>query len=546
MAKRFRYIAESGNVRTEVPELSELIESSRNDLDDTERNIRVDGPTDSRGKPLLPERLVNTATLSVSEKNKIHLLMILSKISAIRPEYATYGVFRIIGNEWDSEDDEQLKSVIDWLTTSGWAQSVVNFATESIGGGVRWGREAGIADSNSLLIGNLNGNPYFYNGEKSLITVAPPGAGKTQCCVLPNLASYAGSVVVLDIKGECLRETKSKREQFGNVKVFNPQEPHNSASYNPLYLIPDDIDLVWEESRYLAELLVPKPTVGEQTWVNHGRHLLTLILSHITLHLDTSAKHMELVLDYISGILLEETLAELSEANDVPAPLKRAATKFHNMLERSPKQFEGILSGASEALAIWEGIGIGKITKSSDWMPSDLRQSRPLSLFLQVTPNAIETYSPLLRVIIGQHVRELLRVEPEREKLLPILFMLDELPRLGNMEPIREALEVGRSYGLKLWMFVQYVGQLEKAYGYEIAHGMISNCGLRSYMNIDTELANKLSREIGEREGLFDGKKHPLVTPQELSGPSWSDSILAIATGEYPVRLEKSFFHAKQ
>lgn len=63
-------------------------------------------------------------------------------------------------------------------------------------------RNFSFASSPSAVpVGLLGDKKLFYEGEKSLVTIAPPGAGKTQCHVLPALAAFEGSIVVLDIPG---------------------------------------------------------------------------------------------------------------------------------------------------------------------------------------------------------------------------------------------------------------------------------------------------------------------------------------------------------
>ncbi len=84
-----------------------------------------------------------------------------------------------------------------------------------------------------LQLGNLNGYNLSYGGEGSLITIAPPGAGKTQCFVIPNMLNWQGAAVVLDIKGEIYTATHNWREKnIGKVYKFSPLDPANSNSYN--------------------------------------------------------------------------------------------------------------------------------------------------------------------------------------------------------------------------------------------------------------------------------------------------------------------------
>jgi hypothetical protein len=63
----------------------------------------------------------------------------------------------------------------------------------------------------------------------------------------------------------------------------------------------------------------------------------------------------------------------------------------------------------------------------------------------------VSQYLPLLRLVLGVHIREFLEEKPV-EGDCPILMLLDEFPQLGEMTAIEKALELG-GYDLKIWMF---------------------------------------------------------------------------------------------
>jgi type IV secretion system protein VirD4 len=123
----------------------------------------------------------------------------------------------------------------------------------------------------------------------------------------------------------------------------------------------------------------------------------------------------------------------------------------------------------------------------------------------------------------------------------PILLMLDELPRLRNMPPVDEALNIGRKYGLRLWMFAQSVGQLQTAY--ENADGMLGSCAVRIFMNPSGAdgLAERLSEELGYVESTTDNSRKRLVEASELAGPAYRDQQIVIASGARPARVSKDF-----
>ena len=389
---------------------------------------------------------------------------------------------------------------------------------------------------------NPSGRMVYYTGEASLLTIAPPGKGKTQCHILPTLSSYRGPAIVLDVKGECFEQTAGWRAQnVGPVMRFNPVDPDNSAAYNPLAFVDASPGELWESSRFLADLLVVVQNRSDSTWETQGKDLLTLIIAFVASVGEPQERTMATVLDLIATLGLSEMLDHVKDPeNAFPPAMRRTAARFAQMAQNAPKQFEGVLSGASQHLQVWEGPKVEKVTNRADWTPKDLRQAPYSTLYLCIPPNAIETYSSLLRVIVGQHVRQLM--QPAPRSAAPVLFLLDELPRLGRMEPIREALEVGRSYGIKLWMIAQYPDQILQAYP-DVGEGMMESCDVRMYMSPSASTAEKIEKAFGTNRNIFTKKEAPQLSTQDIVGPKHRDSIFVLGANEQPLILRKRFFH---
>lgn len=395
-----------------------------------------------------------------------------------------------------------------------------------------------------LGLNPANGKTVHYIGEASLLTIAPSGKGKTQCHVLPTLNSYQGPAIVLDIKGECFEQTSAWRDaNVGPVIRFNPVEPENSANYNPLAFVDDHPDELWESARFLAELLVVTRSQHDPTWESQGKDLLTLMIAYVVALNEPGARTMNLVLDLVATIGLDDMLGTVGNPESpFPSAMKRVAARFGQMSKAAPKQFEGVLSGASQHLQVWEGPKLERVTSRCDWQPEDFATAPCPTLYLCIPPNAIETYAPVLRVIIGQHVRRLMRLDTK--PAAPILFMLDELPRLGRMEPVREALEVGRSYGIRLWMFAQYAEQIAHAYT-GVGDGMMENCDVRMYMNPPSAVADRIARAFGKADNVLDNSKRWVLEAADIMGPAHRESIFTLGANETPLVLKKNFFHAR-
>lgn len=401
----------------------------------------------------------------------------------------------------------------------------------------------------ALYLGTFDDETWLsFSDAGALVTIAPPGSGKSQCHVIPNLLQWAAPAVVLDVKGEIYAKTsKWRAENVGPVFRFAPTDSAHSHHYNPLAFVSEQPDQVWQEARFLAEMFIV-PSSGAQNensfWDTSAKALVTAAIAYICRMLPRKERNMSRLLDIIhGGKALKDAIAAMELASDV-RPLMRAGV---SLAEMEPRTKANVLATVQTSFQAWEDVPIERVTDRCDWSPLDLRKSSPgghPTVYICLKPHEIEAYISILRVFIAQHIRMLTSVELtelDRAKVLPILLLLDELPRLGKMPPVASAIEIGASYGLRVWMFAQSLGQLQEAY--PNADGMISSCAVRIYLNPSGAdgLAEKLSKELGSVTNLNDGTQQALVPANELAGPKWADKQLVLASGTRPARIRKNF-----
>jgi type IV secretory pathway TraG/TraD family ATPase VirD4 len=192
-------------------------------------------------------------------------------------------------------------------------------------------------------------------------------------------------------------------------------------------------------------------------------------------------------------------------------------------------------------LSAFEGERVRQITSGvSSWAPADLRD-RPITVYIRMSPIAIKSLAPVLRLIIASHLHGLMpagraAAAPGR---VPVLAVLDELPQLGAMSQIETAVHVGRSYGLTSWLFAQHTGQLEHAYGPERARALMNACGVQIWMNPVAEDAHRLSEILGFVDEDAPVPTLRLATVRALTGPDYRDQAIVKAVGEEPARVKK-------
>jgi type IV secretion system protein VirD4 len=432
-------------------------------------------------------------------------------------------------------------------------RSIVDEAKSLINpsGGGAWLKPAELAGTafadtsrHKLYIGSFqnNGPMLSYSGDGSMVTIAPPGSGKTQCNVFPNLLIWEGPAIVLDISGDIYEHTAAWRAaNVGPVYKFNPLDPEDSHKYNPLTFVRQEPDFIWEDSRLLAELMIVPSGAADPFWENEARTVLTSAIAYVCYANPPDERPMYAVLDVLfGGKPWNEMILGLKMAIDVRV-MTQHATSLASMNE---KTLSSVLQTARSSLGAWTGERVARVTARSDWNPLDLRGGANPTIYISVRPSEVEAYLSLLRVFIGQHIRVLTGGKVPPRDAPPILVMLDELPRLRYMAPVDEALNIGRKYGLRLWMFAQSVGQFQTAY--PNGDGMLGSCAVRIFMNPSGAdgLAERVSEELGYVDSINDNSRRRLVEAADLAGPSYKDRQIVMAMGTKPAMVSKNFAFA--
>lgn len=381
-----------------------------------------------------------------------------------------------------------------------------------------------------------------YTGNRALVTIAPPESGKTMSQAVPTLLKFAGHVFVLDIKGHLFERTAEARKRSIGSRIinFNPLDDA-AAHYNPLHFVSEHSDQVWGESAILAELIIPIQNSKDASWESMGQRLLSLFIAYTVLMEPLESRSMNKVLDLAAGIGTAEAMMHVtSEEGLFPSAMKRAARAVLTVTDpKSHAQFSGILQAMEPNLAIWNNPRVERASDKCDWSPLDFRSRVPLSVYFTIPLESISTYAPLIRVMTAQHVFQLMSKIPSPDSI-PILFLLDEFPQLGRMEPIRKAIEVGREYGIRTWLFAQSASQFEGTYG-QTGKGIIDICGVRMFMNPTFTDAETISKQFGNRTGLLSEQKQSNLPADEVISPDHRDSVFVLSTNETPLVLTKNF-----
>jgi type IV secretion system protein VirD4 len=413
----------------------------------------------------------------------------------------------------------------------------------------------GVPSPSVLRLGRLEGSQaeLLYDRNESLITIAPPGQGKSQS-VQRNLLMMDGGAVVIDIKGELFEETAVWRaKNVGPVYRFAPSDPANSISFNPLDAIRSSVEDAYEDTKKLVNLLiVPEDLQKKDYWDKRGLGVLADALLDAAMFEERGGNGYRTM----SAVFDRLYLPTVADGPDAPENAEKSflESDFHKWiihlkgsnikkLVRSGqalrsmhyKQRESILDTARTNIDVWQSPRIERLSEISNFDPLSLRNEKA-TLYICVSLDELEEYASFFRALLGQTFYALCRGKPDRDAPV-VTFFLDEMPKLKRLDILETALDLGRGYGVRLWMFAQNYGQL--AEHYKNPAGFLENSYVRQFMGMSLERANEFSRFLGDRLGIIDGKRRPLVEPHELAGPEFRDLILTICQGHEPARVQK-------
>lgn len=331
-----------------------------------------------------------------------------------------------------------------------------------------------------------------------LMTVAATGRGKGVGVIVPNLLSYAGSVVVTDPKAENYQLTAPWRLRVFGQKQFR-LDPFRlcgpgEETLNPLDFISEhDIDFL-DACRDLAnQIVLRKGTEHEPHWNDTAELMITAIIAYVC-----ACERQERNLVTVRQILISnQRLALATDAMQrMPTLSGLIAELGHMMSNFAGDELMSILSTVQRHTAFLSSPPVAHSLSRSSFDPRLLRQGRGASVFLCLPPDKLETLAPLMRLWIGSLLRVTTRGVPTEDR--PVLFFLDEAAHLGRIKVLEQAVTLMRGYGIRLWFFFQSLKQVESCYG-EQAGAILDNIDTQQFFGINShETCEHLSKRIGD------------------------------------------------
>nr|WP_068075033.1 type IV secretory system conjugative DNA transfer family protein [Novosphingobium lentum] len=443
----------------------------------------------------------------------------------------------------------------------------------SLHGEARFARESEIRQEqlrskSGIIVGQKGGRYLVFGGTEHVLLEAPTRAGKGVGVVIPNLLSWADSVVVLDVKRENWDITAGFRARHGQaVYLFDPLDPEGrTARYNPLSFIDrlDDVDVV-NELQKIGGMLFPAPEKADPFWAEAARAAFVGVGALVAANPALPFTIGEIYRRLTAGDPKVELPKVVEEAQKRGQRLSQACVSaLSDFTSASDNTFSGIKQTITSKLSLWLNPYVDAATSETDF---DLRQVRRerISIYLGVSPDNIDRIAPVYNLFLQQLIDLNTRELPASGGQVPVLLLLDEFARLGKAPVIASAFSYVAGYGLRLLPVIQSRSQPRGIYGADVTDEIIANCGLEV---VFTPKELRVANELSERLGFFtmnvksksrtihgmlanrsiseSDQRRALMMPQELMQMPKGE-LLLLRGGIPPVRARKiEYFRSRR
>lgn len=331
------------------------------------------------------------------------------------------------------------------------------------------------ANLSGVVFGKLGGKyvtmPEATDGH--ILIIGGAGSGKTAAVAIPTLLSWKERVFAVDIKGELYEKTKKARGE-AQIKVFNPTDP-NACGYDPFYILKHTDDLAGE-ARALALSICPlSAEVKDPFWIKSAQNMLTGFI----LYLFEQGLNFSEAMKFIKSQAVKQLVTMIMTDGDRAA--ERARVEVSQFDGMDDKTLSGIFTELSNHITVFAtddylqralSGGGGCIT------PADLENG--YDIYCCIPEYKLEQWKDLMGMLCNQFLKSFER-RGEGNKT-PILFLIDEFPRLGKIETISNGLATLRSKKIHIALVVQSRSQLNAIYGKDVAEVITDNCSYKAIL----------------------------------------------------------------
>ena len=387
------------------------------------------------------------------------------------------------------------------------------------------------------------------------------GAGKTRFYAKPNIMQCNCSFVILDPKGEILRDTGGLLEHKGyEVKILDLINMDKSHCYNPFVYLKDDNDV----QRLVTNLFKSTTPKGSQSndpfWDTAASMLLLSLIFYLWYEAPEEEQNFTMVMEMLrAGDVKEEDDMYLSpldllfEKLENTNPDHIALKYYKDYHSGSAKTLKSIQITLASRLEKFNLRSLSMLTMTDELELSSLGEKKT-ALFALI-PDNDTSFNFIVSILYTQLFQQLFYVADHKYKgslPIPVHFVMDEFANVSLPDDFDKILSVMRSRQVSVSIILQNLAQLKSLFEKQW-ESIVGNCDEFLYLGGNEQSTHKYVSELLGKENLdlnTYGKSHgrngnystnyqqtgrELLTPDEVRMLDNKYAILFIR-GERPIK----------
>lgn len=399
----------------------------------------------------------------------------------------------------------------------------------------------------------------------NVLVVGGSGAGKTRFYAKPNIMQANTSYVVLDPKGEILRDIGYLLEWHGyNIKVLDLIHTERSHGFNPFVYLRDDKDVLRLVNNLIRNTTPKGAQSSDPFWERAETALLEALILYLVNEAPPEEQNFSMVMEMINAAEVREddeeyasVLDELFERLAMRNPEHLAVKQYHIFKLAAGKTAKSILISLGVRLEKFNLPQIAAVV-CRDELDIPALGERKTALFA-VIPDNDSSLNFIIGMMYSSIFQELYYAADQvYGGRLPVHVhcVMDEFANVALPDEFDKLLATMRSREISVSIIIQNIAQL-KALFEKQWESIIGNCDEFLYLGGNETSTHKMISEsyLGRATidtntyGKSTGRSGSYSTNYQLSGRELytADEVrmldnryaLLFIRGEHPIQDEK-------
>ena len=375
-----------------------------------------------------------------------------------------------------------------------WLSTRKNYRRGEEHGSAKWGDAAAVNkkyrqhpdNMNKLLTQNvrIGFNAHKHRRNLNVMVIGGSGAGKTRFYVKPNVMQANCSMVILDPKGEILRDTGYLLMKKGyKVRVLDLIDMPRSHCYNPFVYLRDDNDV----QRLVTNLFKSTTPKGAQSqdpfWDTAAQMLLLALIFYLKYEAPEEEQNFAMVMEMLRAGDVDEDDSNAMSALDTLFSDLRKTEPDHIAL----KYYDAYHSGSAKTLKSIQITLAARLEKFNLESVAGLTITDELDLWklgeektalFAIIPDNDTSFNFLVSLLYTQLFQQLFEVADKKyggSLPVQVQFLMDEFANVSLPDDFDKILSVMRSRGVSVSIILQNLAQL-KALFEKQWESIVGNC----------------------------------------------------------------------